>query len=227
MHKETIGLIILLCVSFSALTQTDQSICYGQTHAGSIEKATQLPQKGENYTVFSNLAWYLGRTYVHSQVKTVIVDTYNKLATKFPDHVFMYAETGWANGKKFKPHKTHQNGLSVDFMVPVKNSTGESSLLPVGLNNKWGYDIEFNSDGKFGGYQIDFEVMAEHIKHLHLSAKEHGFSIKRIIFDPHLQPELFKTQHGLYLKENIKFNTNQAWVRHDEHYHVDFDIKCE
>ena len=219
---------MMMCFN-SLIAQADlkQSICYGHTHDGMIKNASQLPKEGKNYTVFSSLAWYLGRTYVHNEVKKVIVDTFHQLATEFPHHVFMYAETGWANGKQFKPHKTHQNGLSVDFMVPVKNSTGESSLLPVGLNNKWGYDIEFNVNGQYDSYQIDFEIMAEHLKLLYEMSTAQGFSIKRVYFDPSLQPLLLNTTHGSFIEKNIKFNTHQAWVRHDEHYHIDFDIKCE
>jgi len=25
----------------------------------------------------------------------------------------------------------------------------------------------------------------------------------------------------------VRFSTRRSWVRHDEHYHVDFDIPCE
>ena len=47
-----------------------------------------------------------------------------------PDTVYKYTETGFENGGKFRPHKTHQNGLSVDFMTPVKNKNNESVHLP-------------------------------------------------------------------------------------------------
>jgi len=127
------------------------------------------------------LAWYLGRTYVHSEVYKVVIDAYQQLSINFPEHIFMYAETGWAGGKQFKPHKTHQNGLSVDFMVPVKNLTDQSSLLPVSINNRWGYDIEFNHKGQYDDYQIDFELMAEHLKLLFDISKAQGFSIKKVI----------------------------------------------
>ncbi|MDH5765520.1 MAG: replication initiation protein, partial [Gammaproteobacteria bacterium] len=28
-------------------------------------------------------------------------------------------------------------------------------------------------------------------------------------------------------KKNIQFSTKRSWVRHDEHYHVDFSIPCK
>ena len=48
-----------------------------------------------------------------------------------------------------------------------------------------------------------------------------------MIFDPRLQPLLFKTKYGKKLKGKLKFNTKQAWVRHDEHIHVDFALPCK
>lgn len=202
------------------------SRCYGATHNGFIKDAAQLPDQGRNFRVFSKLAWYLGRTFVHSQVSRVILESYSEIAAEYPQSLFMYAETGWPIGGAFKPHKTHQNGLSVDFMVPVVNEDNKFVYLPVSVENKWGYDIEFNEKGEYKSYRIDFEVMGEHLKLLYENSQAQEFSIKRVYFDPRLQPLLFSTRHGKFIQTHIKFNTQQAWVRHDEHYHVDFDIRC-
>ncbi|OOF30883.1 hypothetical protein BZJ20_08950 [Salinivibrio proteolyticus] len=35
------------------------------------------------------------------------------------------------------------------------------------------------------------------------------------------------TQYGLYLKQHIQLSTRRSWVRHDEHYHVDFAVPCQ
>jgi penicillin-insensitive murein endopeptidase len=37
---------------------------------------------------------------------------------------------------------------------------------------------------------------------------------------------LLTSQDGAYLRANIPFMNRQAWVRHDEHYHVDFAFPC-
>jgi penicillin-insensitive murein endopeptidase len=29
------------------------------------------------------------------------------------------------------------------------------------------------------------------------------------------------------LKQNLRFMKNKPWVRHDEHYHVDFAVPCK
>ena len=82
--------------------------------------------------------------------------------TDQPNKLFKYAETGFEAGGKFKPHKTHQNGLSVDFMVPVVNASGESVHLPTHPFNRFGYDIEFDKDGRLDEWRIDYEAMAAH-----------------------------------------------------------------
>lgn len=47
-----------------------------------------------------------------------------------------------------------------------------------------------------------------------------------MILDPRLQPLLLETKYSKKLKGKLKFNTKQAWVRHDAHYHVAFAISC-
>jgi penicillin-insensitive murein endopeptidase len=47
-----------------------------------------------------------------------------------------------------------------------------------------------------------------------------------VIFDPKLAGSLYKTSYGYYLKEKITIPLKKSWVRHDEHYHVDFALAC-
>jgi penicillin-insensitive murein endopeptidase len=37
---------------------------------------------------------------------------------------------------------------------------------------------------------------------------------------------LLATPRGDWLREHVNFMKGRAWVRHDEHYHVDFRIAC-
>ncbi|MCA3053773.1 MAG: replication initiation protein, partial [Rhodocyclaceae bacterium] len=92
---------------------------------------------------------------------------------------------------------------------------------------KFGYDIEFDAKGKFGEYTIDFEAIAEHLHQLDLAAKKLNAPIKLVILDPPYLPKLFATKRGEYVKANIKFMERKAWVRHDEHYHIDFAVACK
>ena len=219
--------LAFLCLTLNSATAFSESICYGTTSDGRLEAGIRLPSGGNNYVSYSKTAELLGRTYVHSGVREIILAAYKWLEKEAPGKVYKYAETGFAEGGRFKPHKTHRNGLSVDFMVPVVNREGESVHLPTNYFNKLGYAIEFDDTGMYGEYTIDYQAMAAHIVGLHRSARAKGVDIWRVIFDPKLQPYLLSTKYGEYLKENIEFSKKRSWVRHDEHYHVDFDIPCK
>lgn len=223
-----IGLCLLLVLTSVVEVRADEpsSTCYGTAVNGFLKNGIALPEKGENFESYSSLGVLVGRTYVHSTVKEIVVAAYEDLAKKFPDTRFMYGETGWEEGGKFAPHKTHRNGTSVDFMVPVLDRNGKSVQLPASVFNKFGYSIEFDKNGKYEELTIDFESLAAHIYFLNEAARRHKAGIQRVIFDPRLQPKLFQTEYGKKLKGKLKFNTKQAWVRHDEHIHVDFAIPC-
>lgn len=218
--------MLILCL-FSYAVIAEESTCYGTTSKGRLDNGIALPSSGANYVGYSTIARLAGRTYVHTQVAGIIVNVYKSLEIEQPNKVFKYAETGFEEGGQFKPHKTHRNGLSVDFMTPVKDETGQSVHLPTHPLNKFGYDIEFDGNGKYDEYTIDFVALAAHIVALHKEAKAQGVDLWRVIFDPKLQPELFKTSYGPYLKKHIQFSKKRSWVRHDEHYHIDFDIPCK
>lgn len=151
---------------------------------------------------------------------------YARLAEKHPDLRFVYGETGFEEGGPFKPHKTHQNGLSVDFFVPVRDSQGKSVPLGTSVLNKWGYDIEFDARGRYEDLRIDFDAIALHLAALDEAAKREGIGIARVIFDPKLQPILKRSPEWRRLKRSIPLSPNPSWVRHDEHFHVDFAIPC-
>lgn len=206
--------------------QARESICYGNASKGRLEGGVALPLKGNNFYSYSDFASLLDRNYVHSRVAEVVLDAYRAVADVQPRLVFVYGESGQAQGGPFPPHRTHQNGLSVDFMVPVRDASGESVPLPTQPWNKYGYGIEFDRKGRFGEYRIDFEAMALHLEALHRAARRRGIGIERVIFDPAYLPSLFATSRGDYLQANIPFMMRPAWVRHDEHYHVDFSLAC-
>ena len=204
----------------------NESMCYGTTPQGSLKNGVQMPYSGNNFVSYGLLPVILGRTYVHSKVRTVILSAYRMLEREQPGKVFKYAETGFKHGGPFKPHKTHQNGLSVDFMVPVLDATGQSIHLPTHLFNQYGYQIEFDNTGHFKGYTLDNEALSAHIVVLHKVAKQHGMDISRVIFDPLLTLRLYQTKYGPYLRKHINLSKKPSWVRHDEHYHVDFQVSC-
>lgn len=219
--------LFFIVMIISGVSFAGESTCFGTTSNGSLENGVKLPAGGNNFTSYSRAAILAGRTYVHSEVRDIIVDAYEALEITHPGKVYKYAETGKQNGGLFKPHKTHQNGLSVDFMTPMKTKSNKSVHLPTNVFNRLGYDIELDSKGKYKELSIDYEALAAHIAELHKQAKSSGHDLWRVILDPDLQPPLFETAHGLYLRKYIQFTKKRSWVRHDEHYHIDFALACE
>jgi penicillin-insensitive murein endopeptidase len=77
------------------------------------------------------------------------------------------------------------------------------------------------------GFVIDFEAISQHLYQLDLAAKRHGVAIWRVILAPELQIHLHHTTRWSYLSKQVQFSKKRSWVRHDEHYHVDFLVPCE
>lgn len=218
--------IVAALSTISTLVSAADSQCFGTVGNGRIEGAVKLPLSGANFGAYSTLAATVGRTYVHSKVAGTVVSAYAALQTANPDYRYVYGETGWASGGRFRPHRTHQNGLSVDFFVPVRNAEDRSVPLPTSLMNRLGYDIEFDANARYGEYRIDFPAIADHLYQLDVAAKANGIGIALVIFDTTYLPTLFATPRGHYLRQEIPFMKGKPWVRHDEHYHVDFAVPC-
>jgi penicillin-insensitive murein DD-endopeptidase len=203
----------------------DQSQSIGNVANGQLVNGKRLPSSGDNFVTYSRLGSLIGRNGVHHKVRDVILDAFNKIYKKFPEYQYVIGECSWLSGGSMKPHRTHQNGTSVDFMVPVRNYNNEIEILPTNIFNKFGYDVEFDSTGKNEDDTIDFESMAVHLFYLNESAKKHNIKIKLVIFDPVLQKRLFQTEYGNIIQNQLQFTKTAVWVRHDEHYHVNFDLQ--
>lgn len=227
MSSKTISsLLAAAALASCTAASAGDSRCFGTVSNGRIEGAVKLPLQGPNFSAYSDVAAVAGRTHVHSTVAAVIAKSYNALETSSPRKRFVYGETGWPSGGRFKPHRTHQNGLSVDFFVPVLNAQGKSVPLPTRAADRLGYDVEFDANARFGEYTIDFDALADHLYQLDVAARAQGISIALVIFDPAYLPKLLASRRGAYLRQHIKFMKGKPWVRHDEHYHVDFALPC-
>jgi penicillin-insensitive murein endopeptidase len=201
------------------------STCFGTTGAGRIEGAVALPLEGANFIAYTALGLKMGRTYVHAQVRDILLGAYSTLSQSMPGVRYVYGETGLRTGGPMPPHRTHENGTSVDFMVPVRGQDGLPATLPRSSNNRYGYDLEFDSAGKLGDLRIDFAAIAAHLEQLDLAARRRGLGIARVILDPDLTQHVLATPAGVRIK-SLPFMKTKPWVRHDEHYHVDFAMKC-
>jgi penicillin-insensitive murein endopeptidase len=165
---------------------------------------------------------------VHNLVRQAVLDAYANVRKTMPDKTYVYGETGFSRGGPIRPHRTHQAGLSVDFMVPVLNDANRSVPLPSTPMNKFGYGLEFDEQGRIPGHRIDFDAMAEHLHQISLAAHQHGLTIERVIFDRGLMAKLLSSsRHGEELRRAMPFMKTSPWIRHDEHYHIDFRISCQ
>lgn len=219
--------VAVATAALPAVCRAADSVCYGRVGKGRLDNGVKLPLSGSNFAAYSALAAGAGRTYLHASAASSVVDAYARLQTASPATRYVYGETGLAAGGRFEPHRTHQNGLSIDFFVPVRDAAGKSVALPTPLQLRFGYDIEFDAHGSYQQYQIDFPALAEHLYQLHAAARANGAGIDKVIFDTAFLPQLFGTPRGSWLKLNLPFMMGKPWVRHDEHYHVDFKLPCK
>jgi penicillin-insensitive murein endopeptidase len=173
------------------------------------------------------LGYVMGRTFVHSAARDAMRDAYAELSNSRPELRFVYGESTWPWGGRFWPHRSHANGTAADFFVPVRTRDDKVSELPTWPFNLFGYAVNFDSTGRSGSRKIDFEAMALHLLALDRAARAHGIGIRRVIFDMNLQSKLAATKPGSELMRRLAFSRQQAWVRHDEHYHVDFAVPCQ
>lgn len=226
----TAGLILLgligllrfgntLAIAFES-TRPSRSI--GTPADGELRFGKRLPSRGSNFRAYSDLGALIGRNAVHDRVRDAVLDAYAEVARELPEAKFVYGETGWPEGGRFKPHRTHENGMAVDFFVPVRDHHGRAQHVPTHAFNRYGYDLEFSADGRLLDYRIDFEAMAAHLRALQVAARKHGLEIRLVIFDKPLQDRLFASRGGGDLGQRMRFSRRQPWVRHDEHYHVVF-----
>lgn len=152
-----------------------------------------------------------------------IVDAYALLDEQDPSRRWQYGEMGWKDGGAFPPHKTHQNGLSADFFVPVSGSDGKADMVPISILNKFGYEVEFDRKGHAGKLSIDWQALTSHLLALESAGKKYGVKIARVILAPELQSILRRKDKRSRRFKRL-FSRRKAWVRHDEHYHIDFSI---
>lgn len=193
----------------------------GSVSNGKIENAKRLPFRGANFTSYSFPGYLAGRTFVHEKIRKTVLDAFDICKETCPEVCFLIGETGRKKGGRFMPHRTHQNGLSVDLMTPLlKNKSPYHSSH---LFNLWGYGYEFDENGKTGNISVDYQTLAKWIAALDKASKKNGIQIQKIIFDPILRKQLLKVKGGKAI-QHLPYTKNRVVIRHDDHFHIDFKI---
>lgn len=208
---------------------TSRSISSGTVSNGSLKNGRIFPFKGPNFIYFDSTSYLNKHAFTHEKVHDAVLATYKTFETVLPAFEFGLMECSNEHGGKIWPHRTHQNGLSVDFMSPLlKNGIPSTDFNTIGLPH---YLMDFDKDGVYtedSAYAIDFNLIARHILELDKQAKKNGLRIEKVILKIALKDNLFATEYGKKLKNSgIYFATNLSDLidsLHDDHYHVDFSI---
>jgi len=75
--------------------------------------------------------------------------------------------------------------------------------------------------------RVDFDTLGEHLLALEAASRARGTRIHQVILDTPLLARVFGSARGKDVQRVLggRFD-GDAWVRHDEHYHVDFGVRC-
>lgn len=204
------------------------SVCTGTEAGGTLEHAKMLPFSGKNYRYFDTMSYVWGHAFMSDKMCNTLAASYAELETLAPGRIFTYMETGLRNGGPIPGHRTHQNGRSIDLMVPLlKDSVPYYALDTIGGPH---YSLQFDDRGRLKSdstIEIDFTLMGEQILSLERQAKKQGLHVKKVILMLALKPEFYATKTGkkvkgigLYFAMNLPEATDR---QHDDHFHVDFE----
>jgi penicillin-insensitive murein endopeptidase len=200
----------------------------GTVSSGSLVNAKLIPFKGSNFNYFDSSSYLNGRAYLNEKTLKTLIGAFAKLKDEVPNRNFCVMECSNKNGGKLFPHRTHQNGLSVDFMMPlIKDHKAYYKLDSMGGNHYW---LTFDSQGKYSedkSISIDFDLVAHHILLLDDEARKNGLKISKVIINTEMKDELYATDYGKKIKAKniyvVQSLTPLINSLHDDHYHIDFE----
>lgn len=203
------------------------SAAVGTVGNGTLKHAKLMPYKGKNFIYFDRDSYLAGRGFLHGSVRNSVLTTYDSLSRALPHRYFNIMECSNEHGGEMFPHKTHQNGMSIDFMMPlIKNNKPYYALDTIGAAH---YALNFDDDGKYTrdpSVSIDFNLVARKILLLDYFARQNGLNIFKVIIKIELKDELFATEYGKLLKASdiyvVQGLSPLINALHDDHFHIDF-----
>lgn len=227
-HSQNSDSLEIMNFYFSNQGNDGESKSTGTVSDGGLENGKLVPFYGVNFTYFDRESYLGARAFTNDKVRAIILDSYLNLHQEYPGRQFFLMELSNEHGGKISPHHTHQNGLSVDFMMPkIKNGQPYYGLDSLGKEH---YLLDFNDNGelkKDTSIKVDFDLIVKHILILNDNAKKYNYKITKVIIKIEYKDELFSsafgkelTQSGIYLVKNLSPIINAV---HDDHFHVDFE----
>jgi penicillin-insensitive murein endopeptidase len=205
-----------------------QSKSIGTVSNGKLENGCYLPYKGNNYKYFAKNSYLMGRCFINCAINSILVSTFKELETTLPNRTFYLMEASNEKGGKISPHRTHQNGTSIDLMIPLlKENQPYTKLDSIGVEH---YLLNFNDKGEYKedtSIKIDFETLALEILTIEKNARLNNWKISKVILKTEYQKFIFSTKYSDQLKTSkIYFTKKLEKVindLHDDHIHIDFE----
>lgn len=205
-----------------ALDDDTPSHSSGRRGRGRLEHGHVFAPVGVGHQAYSMLGAGLGRQYAHHAVRDTLTEAFAVRRAAGAAR-YVLGETGLRGGGRMRPHRTHQNGMSVDVFMPVRDAGNQPSSLPTWPWHGFGYRWEFDRAGSAPPYHIDFVELAELLRATEARAAAHGLELERVIIAPEYVPLVLATAPGKRLGAIASRLTRRpVWVRHDEHVHLDF-----
>lgn len=210
--------------------RTGESKSSGTVSNGSLQNGYLFPFSGPNFHYFDTTSYFNNRAFVNRRVLKATLQAYEILETQLPGRNFGIMECSNEHGGEIAPHRTHRNGLSVDFMTPLlRNEVPYTELDFAGAVH---YLMDFENNGYYKddpSITIDFETVAHHLLLLNDVASKNGLKIAKVIWKTELRDELFATSSGKKLQATGIYITTRLTPLinslHDDHYHVDFELR--
>ena len=218
-------------LEYMQLNAVDDTISasIGTVGNGELKHGKLMPYKGNNFVYFDKESYLAGRGFIHSTLRNAILSGFDSLETVLPSRYFTIMECSNKEGGEMFPHKTHQNGLSIDFMMPLlKNDKPYLGLDSIGAQH---YALDFDDNGNYSkdaSIQIDFNTVAQQILIMDYFARQNGLNISKVIIKIEFKEELFATYYGKILKKSgiyvVQGLSPLINALHDEHFHLDFEF---
>ena len=117
----------------------------GSVSRVSLENGTLIPYSDSDFTYFDTASYLSGRAFTHHLVAQTVINTFQTFKSNGEKRKFSIMEFSNEHGGKLFPHRTHQNGMSVDMMMPLmKNGKPSYDLDDLGAIH---YLLNLNKEG--------------------------------------------------------------------------------
>ncbi len=205
------------------------SVSVGTVSQGRLKHGKLIPFFGPNFQYFDRDSYLAGRAFLNGALKNTLLDSYDSLFQVFPARLFRIMECSNEEGGELFPHRTHQNGMSVDLMMPlIQNNEPYYGLDDLGAEH---YGLSFDDQGRYDKDEritIDFNLVALELLIIDYFAKRNGIRLSKVIIKIELKDELFATPFGqvlkgqkIYVVQGLSPIINEL---HDDHFHLDFEF---